>query len=427
MPYLSFDLDKQRPFSGISSKRNRVSITGILGIDNYIDLLMAIYETIGKENQDIELDFSQCSAAFAGPMLAVCAQMVHLRSKGTQFRLILPEKDNLQRLFRNTNWANIIDPDHYEQSSFKGYTQVPARHFISATDQHKAVNTIMDAMLRSLRGFTRGDLAAIEWSINEITDNVINHSESQTGGFVQLTTFSKQQRRVEYAVCDAGIGIPSSLRQSHPELTSDTDALDRAIREGVTRDKKIGQGNGLFGSFEISRVSEGYFEVHSGHARLRQNKKVAVRVREAQVPYQGTLVVSCMDYSKPGILEQALRFGDKPYKPVDYIETEYESTDGKRIVFLMKEESQSFGSRVAGRPVKIKLQSLATLCPEQKIFVDFSDIPVISSSFADEILGKLFVELGPLAFMQRFEIVNTTETVKSLIDRAIAQRAKEGI
>jgi hypothetical protein len=186
-------------------------------------------------------------------------------------------------------------------------------------------------------------------------------------------------------------------------------------------------GNGLFGSFEICRVSEGYFEVHSGYARLSQNKQKGLHIRLERVPYSGTLVVACVDYSKRGVLQEALRFGNKKHLPVrDYIEAVHESDDGERIVFIINKEAESFGTRVAARPVKIKLQNLASLCPEQKIFVDFSDIPVISSSFADEVLGKLFLEFGPLAFMQKFEVVNTTDTVRGLIDRAIAQRAAKG-
>lgn len=116
------------------------------------------------------------------------------------------------------------------------------------------------------------------------------------------------------------------------------------------------------------------------------------------MPYSGTLVVACVDYSKRGVLQEALKFGNKKHLPVrDYIEAVHESDDGERIVFVINKEAESFGTRVAARPVKIKLQNLASLCPEQKIFVDFSDVPVVSSSFADEVLGKLFLELGPLA------------------------------
>ena len=412
----------------IKTENEKVLVSGKIGVEDFHRLLAAIHDRVeGHGYTEIVLNFSDCAATFAGPMLAICAQVISLRRDGINVSLVLPKKENLGRLFVNTNWAHMIDPVNHEASRFKGYSQVPVTQFSSASDQHKAVNAIMDAMLKSLTDLSRGDLAAIEWSVNEITDNVINHSNSQTGGLVQLTTFKKEQHRVEYAVCDAGIGIPNSLRQTHRELTSDSDALDRAIREGVTRDKAIGMGNGLFGSFEICRVSEGYFEVHSGYARLSQNKQKGLHIHLERVPYSGTLVVACVDYSKRGVLQEALKFGNKKHLPVrDYIEAAHESDDGERIVFVINKEAESFGTRVAARPVKIKLQNLASLCPEQKIFVDFSDVPVISSSFADEVLGKLFLELGPLAFMQKFEVVNTTDTVRGLIDRAIAQRAAKG-
>jgi hypothetical protein len=59
--------------------------------------------------------------------------------------------------------------------------------------------------------------------------------------------------------------------------------------------------------------------------------------------------------------------------------------------------------------------------------VDFSGVPVISSSFADEAFGKLFLQLGPMQFMQRVRLVNTIDTVESLINRAIEQRMKVGL
>ena len=91
------------------------------------------------------------------------------------------------------------------------------------------------------------------------------------------------------------------------------------------------------------------------------------------------------------------------------IEAVRESDDGERIVFVIKKESESLGTRVAARPVKIKPHNLVRLYSEQRIVVDFTDIPAISSSFADEVSGKLFLEFSPLAFMQRLEVLNTTD------------------
>jgi hypothetical protein len=197
----------------IKTENENVLVNGKLGVEDFHRLLAAIHDRVEVRGyKEIVLNFSGCTATFAGPMLAVCAQVISLRRDGIDISLVLPKKENMERLFVNTNWAHMIDPSNHEVSRFKGYSQVPVTQFSSASEQHKAVNAIMDAMLKSLTDLSRGDLAAIEWSVNEITDNVINHSNSQTGGLVQLTTFKKEQHRVEYAVCDAGIGIPNSLR-----------------------------------------------------------------------------------------------------------------------------------------------------------------------------------------------------------------------
>ena len=409
----------------IHSENNVVSISGQLSVEEFHRLLAAVHSLVNERGyQDIVLDFTSCAAAFAGPMLAVCSQISAFRCDGVDTRLVLPSSERLNRLFINANWANFIDPANFKKSSFRGLRQIPTTQFNNTEEQTTAVNSILDIILGSLTGFSRGDLAAIEWALNEITDNVINHSESRVGGFVQLSTFQRDRRRVEYVVCDAGIGIPRTLRQAKPELTSDSDALDQAIREGVTKNSSTNQGNGLFGAFQISRVSEGYFEIHSGRGSLIYNKKLGLKIRKENIPFNGTIVIGCIDYSSPGLLGKALKFGGKPHYPTDFIETKFENEDGERITFIMKSEAASFGSRKAAEPVNTKLKNLVHVCGAYKIFIDFDDIAVISSSFADEVFGKLFAEMGPLAFMQKFEFINTSDTVKSLIDRSILLRSR---
>jgi hypothetical protein len=58
------------------------------------------------------------------------------------------------------------------------------------------------------------------------------------------------------------------------------------------------------------------------------------------------------------------------------------------------------------------------------IIFDFSNVPLISSSFADEVFGKLFLEFGALEFMRRCSFEHVDPTVQKLIDKAVAQRMK---
>lgn len=411
----------------INIRTNRILISQSFNAKDLTYLLGLMYRCVSKLNyQEIVLDFSRCGAVRRGPMVAVCAQANRLRrEEGIDFELILPVDRKTQRLFKNANWAHLIDPSNHEVSKFTGFQQVPTVQFMTTEGQTIAVNTILDKILGSLSGFTRTDLAAIEWSLNEITDNVLNHARSDLGGFVQLSTFTRTQSRIEFVVCDPGIGIPASLRENLLDIGGDTEALDFAIREGGTKDKALNQGNGLFGAFEICRVSQGYMYIYSGHAVLEHTERDGLHIRYEKIPFNGTLLISGIDYSDAGLLARALRFGGKQHFPTDFIETSFEDADGRKITFVVKNEATSFGSRKAAQPIRSKLQNLIDLCGNHKIFVDFQDIPVISSSFADEVFGKMFVDMGPLVFIQKFEFLNVNDTVKSLIDRAISLRTTQ--
>ncbi|RBA77489.1 STAS-like domain-containing protein [Xanthomonas oryzae] len=126
-------------------------------------------------------------------------------------------------------------------------------------------------------------------------------------------------------------------------------------------------------------------------------------------------------------LKDALNFSGKSHKPVDYIETKYEGDSDNIVHVVLLQETQSFGSRFAGTPIHLKIYNLVQMCSGQPIEIDFSGVPLVSSSFADEVFGKLFVKLGPLEFMQRIRFKNVENTVRMLIDKAISQRVSTGL
>ena len=405
----------------IHRNENRITIYGPLADADLHFLLANIYSVVEKRGySDVSLDFSKCERAYASTMLAVCAQVVAYREAKIDFDLIPPLSGQLGKLFENTNWSSLIDPRNHRTSTFRGYTQVPATHYQTPSEQSNAVDRIIKAMLGAVTELQRADFAAFEWSINEIMDNVLTHSRSKTGGLVQVSTFQQRRRVVQFIVADAGVGIPSTLREGHPEIGSDTEALDRAVREGVTRDKSIGQGNGLYGTFQICSHCHGSFRVDSGYAILRYGRD-GLHVSRSQIPYDGSLVVAEIDFSNPGLLAEALKFEGKLHLPTGAIELTYELDQDGRMEFIVSEEASAFGSRSAGTPVRNKLHNLLGM-GGGKIYVDLRDVPIVSSSFADEVFGKLFVELGPMKFGSCIEIINAEAIVAQLIDRAIMQR-----
>jgi anti-anti-sigma regulatory factor len=58
----------------------------------------------------------------------------------------------------------------------------------------------------------------------------------------------------------------------------------------------------------------------------------------------------------------------------------------------------------------------------KKISIDMNEVAIMSSSFADELFGKLVKEIGFMRFNQNFTITNVSSTNSNLIERAISQR-----
>ena len=255
--------------------------------------------------------------------------------------------------------------------------------------------------------------------MNEVMDNVLSHAESSVGGFVQATAYDRAER-VEFVVADAGIGVAKSMRIRDAE-----GALRQAIAETGMRDRVSNMGNGLYGSFRIATLSGGQFEINSGHGLLyAPEPNVAEHTtRERRIPYNGTAVRCGVGVNDPDLLAKALVFGGRTHEPpYDYVERRYGS-EGDEMVFSVKDElGQDLGSRSGGRRARQVVENL--LREDREVVLDFSDIPVISSSFADEVLGRLFVQMGPRAFMSRIRIQNANPTIEGLIDRAILQRTR---
>jgi hypothetical protein len=409
----------------IASEGNTIAIHGDFTLRELPRLLAAMHTTVNSKGySDFSLNFQACTSAYAGPMLGLAAHAQHYWAQGVDVALTLLKEDKLSRLFRNANWAHLIDVRGHEPSRFTGTSQVPAIRYQNAAEQFAAVNRILNILFGALSDFSRNDLKALEWSLNEVTDNVLNHAQSKVGGFVQVTNFSARAKRLEFAVADPGIGIPGSLRPSRPKIRTDQEALDLAIREGVTRSPDVGQGNGLFGTWRIAQLSQGRLNILSGYASLESNPESGLHVGNQAIPFNGTLVVANIPYAQPVDLGEAFRFGGQKHEPLDYVDLHFDVDSEDRPILRLVKESEGFGSREAGRIVRNKLLNLLKLADES-VVIDFDEIPLISSSYADEVLGMLFASLGPVKFLRNIRLINVQPEVESLINRAILQRSKQ--
>lgn len=374
----------------------------------------------------LTLDFSEVVSPYPNGMIPIIATVANLREKNTPLKILLPRNADARKLFRQNNWAYYLD-NKFEKSESKHDRHLVTRSFKDYHDVGWITKDFMDALIRSMN-LSRDVFTAMEWSINEICDNVINHSESKIGGFVQLVAFTKQQH-ISFSVADAGRGILKSLKEGIPTLRTDAQAIGEAIKAGVTRNKQAGQGNGLAGTLRIATLTNGSLEIVSGLGRFYATKDGTI-VNDSQKHqyFVGTGVSGLIKLSPTFSINEALQFeGYPPYVSVNYMDLNYETEGGDCLQLIMKNETTGIGTRGAGRQLRTKVLNLLQAKPNYVLHIDWSGIPVISSSFADEFLGKLFLELKPTTYNALIRHNNMELLVMQLIDKAIMQRMKEGI
>ncbi|MFN7112395.1 MAG: STAS-like domain-containing protein [Brevundimonas sp.] len=380
--------------------------------------LSTLHYIVEKQRaKNVILDFSKSRHVLESGMLPLIPIInKHVAKRNVAFQLILPKDERVASQFRKCNWAHLIDPLHYDYDENATITHCPALRFRNSEEQGQAVDKIIKVVLSST-GVDRDVLRAIEWSLNEITDNVMNHADAQAG-YVQATWF-RENNIIEFVVADAGVGIAASLRESDHAL-----ALERAIQEGVTRNKTTNQGNGLYGSYRIAQIGKGQFSIQSqyGYLNLKQNGEI--KISNTKSPYAGTTVRWNIKTDVKGILAKALVFKGEPHEPAfDFIDKI--SSEGSRVSLPLKEMFPSLGSRDAGSTVQQYIRNILVLDSTSIIDCDFSDINIISSSFADEVFGKIFAEFGPMSFMRRVNLMNVEPDILRLIDRAIMLRSAQ--
>jgi anti-sigma regulatory factor (Ser/Thr protein kinase) len=371
----------------------------------------------------VQLDFRRATKAYPNSMVPILAAVQRLIHRGITVDCDLPSDENLRTLFLRANWAHFLDPVRFRPSDVTHDRHLSTKQFQDSGEQQRVVSEFIDIVMRTLE-VERSFLAGLEWAINEITDNVLTHSESVVGGFVQLTTY-KDAQRLAFCVADPGRGILTSLREAEPSLRGDVDAIADSVRAGVTRNKDVGQGNGLSGTMKIAMTANGRFLVASGSGWIAwQGEDSDSRMMPQTRQYRGTYVDVQLPLGEGIDLGKALSFGSKADTnlPIDVIETKYLSDDARKLTLKMGEETSGFGSRPAGKQIRTKAKNLIRSEPSCLLEVDWDGIQMISSSYADEFIGKLFVELGPVGFMNRVRQINMIPVVKQLIDKAIMQR-----
>ncbi|MBF0595588.1 MAG: STAS-like domain-containing protein [Candidatus Omnitrophica bacterium] len=103
--------------------------------------------------------------------------------------------------------------------------------------------------------------------------------------------------------------------------------------------------------------------------------------------------------------------------------------DKKNVqVIRLADFGQSVGSRDLGGQLRAKVESL--IAEGARVLFSFKGITIISSAFADEVFGKLFIELGENKFKESvtvndFDSPDQKNLIMMIIKKGISFRRNE--
>lgn len=264
-----------------------------------------------------------------------------------------------------------------------------------------------------------GVLSGLIWCINEVMDNVLVHSK-ESEGYV-MAQYHKKSKMFALCVFDCGIGIYSSLSNSEKHKpASEIDSLTMAVQEGVGDGK--GQGNGLFGLYQIVSDNGGELCITSGSSSIKLKKSELTKYEKIlffSSEHKGTIVDFKLDLSKKIDLMSAL----KSIGGFDGFDIRIDNMfdDGNCLRYDVYENCSGTGTRLAGE--ELRNDVLNTIRRTQSpLILDFKNVKACSSSFIDELIAKMIIEIGFLKFNEYIKIENMNSMVSHLCERSIAMR-----
>lgn len=88
---------------------------------------------------------------------------------------------------------------------------------------------------------------------------------------------------------------------------------------------------------------------------------------------------------------------------------------GRSLRLRLADESSGFGSRYDAAKMRCLALNMASDA-DDKVYLDFADVPFISLSFADEFINKMMRKVGLVTFIKKYAIVNLCQSCAEAID-----------
>ena len=289
----------------------------------------------------------------------------------------------------------------------------------SAEELEFLIELIIPTLYRNIES-QRNVLLALEYCLSEIMDNVQRHSGERCG--FMMYSLQDENKRIAISIADQGKGIKNSFQGTQHHPIGPSDAISLAMQKGITSSPE-GAGNGLWTTTELITANSGRLTITSGGGAIFYNRNTKRcesfdDLDTIDPLWPGTHLDFQLDFNSA--IDFTSLWGELP-APINFRCERLEDSDD-RVVIKIAEQSFGTSTRKSGSEMRLLASNLLR-AQDQDVVLDFSGITMISSSFADEALGKVIADASISGAKQRLKTHGTSPTIDLIINDVVRSRA----
>lgn len=239
-------------FKDLSSQNKTIAIC---------DAIVIQYEKYPET--ELIIDFDNCEFIYPDYALLFICTIKYLERIGCKVvgQILINRESKTAKYLAEMNFFETLKvefPFHADNIDDKSSVQIQK---YTSENQIEVLHSILK-VLREKSSMNDNVYASLDYCLNEVLDNVLNHSEENEGWVV--AQYYENLNSIRLIVADYGIGIHKSLNLRYN--FSEEESLLKCIEEGVTNGK--GQGHGLFATSTFVKLNKGFLSICSGNKKL---------------------------------------------------------------------------------------------------------------------------------------------------------------
>jgi len=379
------------------------------------------------KNANVTINLSKCFNANYQALSLLVLYVWHLKLNNCHIEIIEGRTDQgasaMWRRLGARGWSQIL---WKENQNFIGNQYKPLIALRSQEDFGKAISK---AEVYT-KGFNVEYEKTLRYVISELLYNTLEHGKTfrehnnqptRIPSIIQFTWY-KNKNELQFIVADLGIGIKNHLKQTYPEISTDKDAIRKALKYKVSGTfnifdpykNKDNAGVGLYISSSIIRKLHAEMHVLSGNGLVHISPRDTTS-KDIKTHFPGTLVLVTIKLGKNKGLNLHKIMTELRKSAESEIQQGKDSEQtGNHYVSI----TNYFGSYAEDKQEAINYRDkhlLEAINAKKTIILDFDGVKAAPHSFLSALLATPIQRLGISAY-KKIKFVNAEPEIRETID-----------